>query len=122
MEPIFFGIFSFTGLFALLTVFSLFIVYIFIKEKKYWHLPGSIMLVVTFALYVKDGITGSDIGHYALAVVLFISVIESTFELRKLSKTVSETDEENRTRKSALIWGIVWLFMKFLLIYMILTA
>ena len=80
------------------------------------------MLVVTFALYVKDGITGSDIGHYALAVVIFISVIESILELRKLSQTVKETEEESRIQKSAMIWGIVWLFIKLLLVYLLLTA
>lgn len=80
------------------------------------------MLVVTFALFVKDGITGSDTGHYGLAVVLFISMIESIVELRKLSKTVNETEEENRIRKSAMIWGIVWLFLKLLLVYMLLTS
>lgn len=122
MDSIISHIFSFTGLFALLSVLCLFTVFIFIKQKKYWHLPGSILLVITFALFVKDRITGSDIGHYALAGVLFISMIESVVELRKLSKTEMGTEEENRTKKSTMFWGMVWLFMKGFLIYFLLTA
>ena len=122
MDSIISHAFSFTGLFALLSVLCLFTVFIFIKQKKYWYLPGSILLVITFALFVKDRITGSDIGHYALAGVLVISIIESIVELRKLSKTEMGTEEENRIKKSSMFWGMLWLFMKGFLVYFILTA
>lgn len=121
MDTVFFSIFSFTGLFSLMTVISMFVVYIFIKQKKYWHLPGSIFLVITFALFVKDEITGSDVAHFALAGVVFISIIESIVEIRKLSKTSAETEEERRIRKSTTTRGVVWLFLKILLVYLILT-
>lgn len=122
MEPIFLGLFSFTALFSLMSVFSLVIVFVFIKQKKYWHLPGSILLVITFALFVRDEVTGSAVGQYALAGVIFISVIESVIELHSLTREPAVTEGRKQTRNVNLIWGYFWMFLKLLLIYFILTA
>lgn len=121
MEAIFFGVFSITGLFSLLTLVSLGLVYIFIKEKKYWHLPGSILLVIAFAMFVIDSLTGSNKGYYALAVVMLSSVIESLVEIRKLTKVEMATDEEKKIKNTTLFWAVIWLFLKGYLVYFLLT-